>query len=282
MFISSILEELKIYPKSIKGVHGGDINEAFCITTETQQFFLKVNKASLYPGMFICEASSLAILRAHTPLKVPQVIQTGSNGEYQFLLLEWLDKATTIEYPPYQFGQGVAELHLTSQTCFGFNENNYIGTLPQVNTLTERWCDFYANCRILPLVKMLADNGRFSAADVNSAEKFCRSVENIFPEEKPALLHGDLWKGNYTITADGQIAIFDPATYYGHREMDMAMTRLFGGFADEFYAGYNDLYPLEKGWLKRLPYAQLYPLLVHAVLFGGSYTSQVRSILQVF
>jgi fructosamine-3-kinase len=108
------------------------------------------------------------------------------------------------------------------------------------------------------------------------------AIKDIFPEEKPSLLHGDLWSGNYISTSDQGFAIFDPAVYYGHREIDMAMTKLFGGFPEDFYRGYNDVYALEKGWLNRLSYAQLYPLLVHAVLFGGAYISNVRAVISGF
>ncbi|MGC4235389.1 MAG: fructosamine kinase family protein, partial [Niabella sp.] len=153
------------------------------------------------------------------------------------------------------------------------------GGLQQVNTPCKSWADFYTNHRILPLVKTLADAKIFSAKDIKAAESFCASLDGFFPDEKPALLHGDLWGGNYFTTQNGLTSIFDPAVYYGHREMDIGMTRLFGGFSPEFYAGYNEIYPLKNGWEQRLGYSQLYPLLVHAVLFGGHYVSNVREIL---
>ncbi|MGE9313014.1 fructosamine kinase family protein [Niabella sp. CJ426] len=282
MLSNSILEQLIVTPENISEVHGGDINKAYCIETKTQRFFLKINNAGFYPNMFIREAGGLNILRTHTQLKVPNVIQTGTVNTYQFLLLEWLEKA----YPPkgsyYQFGCGLAELHKERQPCFGFEENNYIGSLPQTNTPFDNWPEFYANCRILPLIKKLADFGRLHYKDIAQAERFCLAIKNIFPEEKPSLLHGDLWSGNYISTSDQGFAIFDPAVYYGHREMDMAMTKLFGGFPEDFYSGYNNVYALEKGWLNRLSYAQLYPLLVHAVLFEGHYINDVTAILRHF
>jgi fructosamine-3-kinase len=281
MISPRIFEKLQIAPQSVTPVHGGDINKAFCITTATQQFFLKINKTA-NADMLVKEAKGLNILRAHTRLKVPLVLQTGSEGEYQFLLLEWLHNTYPAQASGYRFGQGVAQLHRHSQPCFGFEENNYIGTLHQVNTLTGNWPDFYAHCRILPLIKKLADSGQLSFKDGTRAETFCSAIKNIFPDEPPSLLHGDLWSGNYISASAHGFAIFDPAVYYGHREMDIAMTKLFGGFPVDFYTGYNDAYPLEKGWPERLPYAQLYPLLVHAVLFGGHYTANVRSILNDF
>lgn len=282
MAFPDIFEKLQIRPQSITTVHGGDINEAFCITTETQRFFLKINKTQVHTDMLAKEADGLNVLRAHTQLKVPQVLQTGSAHDHQFLLLEWLDKATPLKESYYNFGQGIAQLHKERQPYFGFNENNYIGSLPQINTSFNNWPDFYANCRILPLMKKLVDSGLLTSKDFTQTEKFCTAVKSIFPEEQPALLHGDLWSGNYICTAEHGFAIFDPAVYYGHREMDLAMTKLFGGFPAEFYTGYSNVYPLEKGWPERLPYAQLYPLLVHAVLFGGHYISSVRSVVSVF
>lgn len=282
MIRSDILEKLRITPKTINAVHGGDINEAFCITTETQQFFLKINKTQANTDMLAKEANGLNKLRAHIQLKVPQVLQTGLVGKHQFLLLEWLDKVPPLKESYYRFGSAIAQLHREHQPYFGFEENNYIANLHQVNTLFNNWPEFYTNCRILPLIKNLADSGRLTSKDIVQAEKFCVAVKNIFPEENPALLHGDLWSGNYISTSEQEFAIFDPAVYYGHREMDMAMTKLFGGFPIEFYRGYNDVYPLEKEWPERLRYAQLYPLLVHAILFGGHYIGNVRAILRDF
>lgn len=282
MVVNSILNKLSINPKSILPLQGGDINKTYAITTSTQKYFLKINTAKLYPAMFIQEANGLHILRNHTSLKVPKVIETGVFNEYQFLLLEWIEKSESNSPVFYQFGEGIAELHLNSQHDYGFKHDNYIGNLPQINTRTPNWPEFYANCRLLPLVKLLRDQRLLSSADVAQANQFCASIKNIFPEEKPALLHGDLWSGNYAMTAGGSTAIFDPAVYYGHREMDIAMTKLFGGFSENFYRGYNDVYALEKGWLERLPYAQLYPLLVHAVLFGGHYIQNVRSVISEF
>ncbi len=281
MLSNSILNKLPFTPQSIAEVHGGDINKTFCINTGNQRFFLKVNSAGLYPGMLKLEADGLDLLRNNTRLKVPDVIQTGLADEYQLLLLEWLDEDLTSS-AAYQFGQGIADLHQVSQDTYGFKENNYIGRLPQINTLTPGWPDFYAHCRILPLVKILYDRHQLSSADTAQAKRFCSIIKDIFPEEKPALLHGDLWSGNYIRVTGEQTAIFDPAVYYGHREMDIAMTKLFGGFKEEFYTGYQDIYPLEKGWQRRLPFAQLYPILVHAVLFGEHYVNDVKSTLRVF
>ncbi len=154
--------------------------------------------------------------------------------------------------------------------------------MQQINTLHNEWHSFYRECRIMPLVKKLFDAGNYTKADINYANSFCNNIKSIFPSEPPALLHGDLWGGNYLITSTGYAAIFDPAIYFGHREMDIGMTKLFGGFDARFYRAYDEVYPLAKGWEKRLAVTQLYPLLVHAVLFGGHYVSKTKEIIRQF
>jgi fructosamine-3-kinase len=126
----------------------------------------------------------------------------------------------------------------------------------------------------------LFERGHCSKTDLAAADKFCGQLTTIFPAEPPSLLHGDLWAGNYLIHSAGYAAIYDPAVYFGHREMDIGMTRLFGGFDQRFYAAYDRCYPLEKGWQTRLSVSQLYPILVHAVLFGGHYVSSAMSIIR--
>jgi len=132
------------------------------------------------------------------------------------------------------------------------------------------------------LVMQLFNSNAFSKKDVTAAEKLCEKLNEVLPLEPPALLHGDLWSGNFMVTANGYAAIFDPAVYYGHREMDIGMTKLFGGFDQPFYDAYEEVYPLEKGWKQRLQLAQLYPILVHAILFGGHYIDKAKTILKYY
>ena len=181
-----------------------------------------------------------------------------------------------------KFGAGLALMHLKKQPYFGWKDDNYIGSLHQSNTKQQSWHLFYTECRIMPLIKILFDTGGFSKSDLNIAETFCKQLNTVFPQEPPALLHGDLWSGNFMITASGNAAIYDPAVYYGHREMDIGMTKLFGGFDQRFYDAYNEMYPMKNGWQQRLSISQLYPLLVHAVLFGGEYVRRTKEIMQLF
>lgn len=232
--------------------------------------------------MFEKEARGLDLLRKNCSLIVPQIIKAGALDDKQYLILEWLDKGSPKKDMWEKFGQGLATLHKKPQEYFGLNEDNYIGSLQQKNTRHSDWTTFYAECRILLLVKILFDEGTYSKSDLAKAEKFCQRVKEIFPSEPPSFLHGDLWAGNYMIHSSGYAAIYDPAVYFGHREMDIGMTKLFGGFDQQFYNAYNEAYPLEKDWQKRLSLAQLYPILVHAVLFGGHYISSAKNIMASF
>jgi fructosamine-3-kinase len=263
-------------------VHGGDINKTYCLFTSTGKYFLKVNDEDKYPGMFAGEANGLDLLRKYCELKIPQVIKAGVNNKQQYLLMEWLEMGAAKKDMWEDFGTRLAMMHHQPQKYFGLNEDNYIGSLRQINDPHNEWDSFYTECRIMPLVKKLFDAGNFSPTDIKDAEFFCSSLKNIFPLEPSSLLHGDLWAGNYLISSSGFAAIFDPAVYFGHREMDIGMTRLFGGFDQRFYNAYNEAYPLEKGWEKRLPVTQVYPLLVHAVLFGGHYIGSAKSVFKTF
>ena len=232
--------------------------------------------------MFEKEAKGLDLLRKNCSLIIPKVIKTGFDDDKQYLVLEWLEKGSPEKDMWERFGATLAMMHQLPQEYFGLDEDNYIGSLDQVNARQSDWATFYAEYRIMPLIKILFDRGYCSETDLILANKFCSHLKNIFSSGYPALLHGDLWAGNYLIHSSGYAAIYDPAVYYGHREMDIGMTKLFGGFDQRFYDAYDHYYPLEKDWQKRLPLTQLYPILVHAVLFGGHYVSSALSIVRQY
>ena len=200
----------------------------------------------------------------------------------QYLLLEWMQKGVISNGFWERFGKSLAGMHKKQQEHFGWEEDNYIGSLEQSNTPMDTWPQFYANARILPLVKKLFDSGSYTSKDTLIAESLCKKLPALFPEEAPSLLHGDLWAGNFMILPNGNAGLYDPAVYCGHREMDLGMTLLFGGFDSRFYLSYDQHFPLENGWKSRLPLTQLYPLLVHALLFGGHYIGSTREILKGF
>ena len=280
--LSKIISESGLNVDRIERVHGGDINEAYCLITSNEKFFLKVNENPECPLMFEREAHGLELLRKNCTLAVPNVIKHGSFGHQQYLLLEWLEKGSPQNNMWEKFGLGLAVMHQQPQGSFGLNEDNYIGTRRQLNDRSDDWQTFYTEYRIMSLVRSLFYSRIYSSSDVKKAESLCSRFGQVFPKEPPALLHGDLWAGNYLIHSSGYAAIYDPAVYCGHREMDIGMTKLFGGFDRRFYASYNEVYPLEKEWEKRLPLTQLYPLLVHSVLFGGHYVSSAREIIKQF
>ena len=280
--IQPIIDSLQLPDVKVTSISGGDINDAYCLHSGADKYFLKLNDAERYPDMLKMEAIGLNKLRGASSLIIPEVVQTGTIAEQQYLLLTWIENGAPCANFWKNFGYALAGLHRQPQPFFGLEEDNYIGNLPQKNTHRNSWGEFYAQCRILPLNIQLKEAGIFSMKDIQAAENFCKKIDEIFPTELPSLLHGDLWSGNYMSTQNGTAAIFDPAIYYGHREMDIGMTLLFGGFAQPFYTHYCEAYPLERNWRQRVPFSQLYPILVHAVLFGGHYIYNVREILKKF
>lgn len=263
------------------GVYGGSINDAYRLHTDHGLFFVKVNTADRFPSLFDAEVKGLALLRKADALPVVGVLGHGEVGDTTFLLLEYI-AATDHESRDSQreFGRRLAKLHEHTNAHFGLDHDNYIGVLPQKNDPMKSWSEFLIGCRFEPLVKMARDHKRIDPGDVVRFERLYARLPNWFPPEMPALLHGDLWKNNYIAAADGRAVLIDPAVYYGHREMDLAMTRLFGGFEPDFYEGYQAVSPLEKGWEDRVDLCNLYPLLVHLNLFGGSYGSRVNQVLR--
>ncbi len=264
-------------------VGGGSINDAYRINTNKGSFFLKVNHASRYPRMFEVEAKGLELLRTADEILIPKVIAHGTDDhDKAYLILEFIESTGTREGFWGSFGRQLARLHKHSAAFFGLDHDNYIGSLPQKNTQHPDWPTFFAKERLGYQLKMARDAGKFGTSDTRSFENLYGKLEDLFPEEPPALIHGDLWAGNYMKGPTGEPCIMDPAVYYGHREMDLGMTTLFGGFDPEFYRAYQEEYPLEPGWEDRLDLANLYPLLVHVNLFGGAYLMEARSILKRF
>jgi len=266
----------------LQPVGGGSINRTYHASAGEKSVFVKLNNAEAYPGMFEAEARGLELLSKHSQFEIPRVLKTDAENNTAYLVMEWITNGG--QNPDFweNFAQNLADMHRHSADQFGLDYPNYIGSLHQQNDFRKRWPEFYIEMRLEPQLRMARDRGHADAALIRSFEKLFSRMENLFPAEPPALLHGDLWSGNFMCTASGQATIFDPAIYYGHREMDMAMSKLFGGFDRSFYEFYHESYPLENGWQERIPLGQLYPLLVHVNLFGSGYLSQVKSCLRGF
>ncbi|WP_165958111.1 fructosamine kinase family protein [Segetibacter sp. 3557_3] len=282
--IRAIAEKIGFRVSGLQVVSGGDMSRSYCVSIDKGKLMLKLNDATKYPGMFEKETEGLQALAKAGKLKIPAAVAAGHHDNLQYLWLEWMDSGT----PPPDFWDelavGIGMIHDETNPQFGWHGNNYIGALVQSNEWQESWSLFYATRRIMPLVKVLYNSKVFDNADLKDAEAVCKRLPGLFPEEPPALLHGDLWSGNFlaVVGAEAKVvpALFDPAVYFGHHEMDLGMSLLFGGFHSRFYECYESNFRLEKQWRTRVSLTQLYPLLVHAVLFGGSYISRCKSILQ--
>lgn len=231
--------------------------------------------------MFTAEAKGLDLLKQTQTVAVPKVIEVGACDDLAFLLMEYIEPDVASQSTQLEMGRQLALLHKQTTGLFGLATDNYIGSLKQYNNPLPSWAVFFTQMRLQPQVEIALSKGLLSNKDAADFEKLYAKLGSLFPVEKPSLLHGDLWSGNYLVGPNGKPFFIDPAVYYGYREMDIAMTKLFGGFSSDFYNAYNDNYPLQSGWQQRVDLCNLYPLLVHVNLFGGSYVEQVRQLLKL-
>ncbi len=280
--ISHIAAHHHLQAKEIVAVSGGDINLAFCFSANEKKYFIKINTSGHFPDLMEKEAQGLNELQKNNLIHIPKIIAHGTENGMPYLILEWLERGIQNETYWYRFGEALAHQHLIHAENFGYQNNNYLATLKQDNTPHKSWGDFYFNCRIMPLAKILFHQKKIAKQEFLLFEKLEKNLSSVFPKEKPALLHGDLWSGNIMALQNSVPTLIDPAVYYGHREMDIGMTLLFGGFSKTFYDSYNSFYPLAPGWEKRTEICQLYPLMTHAVLFGGGYVQNSLDIAMRF
>lgn len=278
IFLSTGKHELPIESRLIAA---GNINQGVYLKVKKASFFLKTNFEPS-EDIFEKEAKGLALMSQFSPLKIPKVFHYGRIEDRNFLLMEWLE---TGRYNPNywkELGAGLAQMHMASRSSFGLEVDNYIASLPQQNKDEVFWADFFVCQRLEPLIGRAYYEGLIDAAFLKKFQTLYPKLESFFPNERPALLHGDLWSGNVMRALDGLPALIDPAVYYGHREMDLAFSRLFGGFDDAFYQTYQEVFPLEPGFEERAGIYNLYPLLVHLLLFGKSYLSGIQRAIQKF
>lgn len=267
--------------KAAVPIGGGSISHAYRLQTSTGTFFLKKNDIPAAAAMFAAEEQGLNVLRQHTPLTIPAVVGR-HDGDTPWLLLAYIDSAPQQNDYWQQLAEGLATLHRHTATRYGLESDNFIGSLPQQNHPVERWDDFFSQYRIAPMLRMARNAGLVDRQFVQRFEAALPAITGLMPDEPPALLHGDLWSGNLMTDSQGAPCLIDPAVYYGHREMELAFTRLFGGFSGTFYQAYQECYPLEPGFNDRADLYNLYPLLVHLNLFGRSYLGQIEVILERF
>ncbi len=267
---------------SLHPVSGGDINQAALITfSDNSQYFVKYNSNS-NRDMFEKEALGLKLLRRDSiNIHIPEVIDYGYLEEIHtgYLLIEYISAGRESAGFFERFGRELAAMHKITAPQYGLDHDNYIGRLPQSNHHQDNWPDFFIRERIEPQLKMAQDSQRLPQSISQQFEKLYAKLPDIFPDEPASLLHGDLWSGNYLCNDKQEVVLIDPAVYFGHREMELAFTQLFGGFGSRFYDSYHEAYPLQPGFRVRKDIYNLYPLLVHTNLFGGGYAGSVTSIL---
>ena len=265
---------------SHRTLSGGSINQVYLCQTEQRDVVLKINKRDQFPDMFRCEATGLKLLNSST-FRIPEVIAHGDFEVWSYIIMEYIDsQGKAIDQ--HEFGHKLAKMHLQTDTKFGLDMDNYIGSLAQVNNKEDTWATFYTTWRLDPLVKLAYDQKMVESKLLKSFEKLYSELHNLIPNEVPALLHGDLWQGNLICDEHSGPVLIDPAVYYGHREMDLAMLQLFGSIPSAALEAYNNIYPLQKDWEKRIDIHQLYPLLVHLVLFGESYLGGIKRTVQKY
>lgn len=266
---------------TVSTVGGGCINNAAKVHTSGGDFFLKWNAAD-FCKMFRAEVRGLALLKEKSPVDVPSVIAEGLIEDKAYLVLPYIEKAHGSSFFWECFGMRLAQQHRVVSNTFGLDHANYIGKLPQYNTNTADWTAFFVNERLTPQLKMAEQRKLVDTAFLEAFDRLYSRLDTLFPKEPASLLHGDLWSGNFLCAKSDTPYIFDPAVFYGHREAELAFTHLFGGFDAAFYQHYESEYPLEQGFQERIDLYNLYPLLVHANLFGASYLSGVRQVIKRF
>jgi len=261
----------------VRNLPGGDINLAALIRGGDTDWFVKYH-VNAPDGMFAAEAQALAEISAQKCIRVPAPMALGSDGNTAWLVLEHLQ--LTPNGPASLMGEQLAAMHSISKSRFGWTRDNYIGSTAQLNRNSDNWTEFWGANRLKPQFA-LAEAAGFGGRLLAIGEHLLDNLNKIMDGHQPAaaLLHGDLWAGNKAYTEDGQPVIFDPASYFGDRETDIAMTELFGGFGADFYAAYQACSPLPDGYRLRRDLYNLYHMLNHLNLFGGAYLSRCENMI---
>ncbi len=258
-------------------VGGGSINQACALVDGSRAYFVKTNQASRV-AMFEAEALGLRQMAETNTIRVPRPLCWGIEGDASYIVLEWLDFGYGTHHAWDEMGRQLAAMHrVTSEKGFGWDQNNTIGSTPQLNPWTENWVDFFTEHRIRYQLKLAQRRG----GHFPNQDKLLSAIPEILAghDPQPSLVHGDLWSGNAAVIKTEEPVLLDPAVYFGDREVDLAMTELFGGFTANFYQAYNAAYPLDPGYERRKILYNLYHVLNHFNLFGGSYQSQANSMI---
>ena len=268
--------------KRADSIGGGCINTAYrLVGDDRQNFFIKLNSAERL-DMFVAEADGLQALAAARAIRVPLPVCTGVEGSQAYLVMEYFEGGGGNSGAAESFGQQLAHIHQHTSKQFGLHRDNTIGSTPQLNTPGDDWLEFWREHRLGYQLELAEQRGG-PASLLRKVEQLTQAMPGLFTDYQPgpSLLHGDLWSGNYAVTQEGEPIIFDPAVYYGDREADLAMTELFGGFPQRFYAAYNETWPLDSGYPVRKTFYNLYHILNHFNMFGGGYAGQAERMTEL-
>lgn len=263
---------------TLSQISGGCIHRAGVFDYRSQKYFIKWNTST--HAMFEAEAKGLNLLRNVGKIYVPQVVGYGTAIGIDYLCMEYIQSGEKTSSFWEAFGVSLAQLHRHSSPSHGLDHDNFIGRLEQSNTPWDCWVDFFIHERLLVQLCLAQHHG---FVDTDTRKKFdvlIPKLADLMPEEQPALMHGDLWSGNMLAGYGERPVIFDPAIYFGHREAELAFTRLFGGFDQRFYRAYEQAFPLQPGYQEREDIFNLYPLLVHLNLFGTTYLQGIKRTLR--
>ena len=266
---------------NIQSLSGGSISSAYCLKWDNGAYFLKVNANSDALEMFVAEQKGLQAIEETNSIAVPKAHHVEVYDNKAFLLMDYVESKSPNTSDFKALGTQLAKLHLNHKDKFGFTSNNFIGSLPQSNSKHTNWAEFYWYERIAPQLKLAERNKLLKTSELPTAQTAITVYEDLLGNDiKPSLIHGDLWAGNYLIAADGTPFLIDPAVYWGHSMVDIAMSKLFGGFGDEFYSAYHAIIPKTANHNAQIDLYQLYFLLVHLNMFGRSYYGGVAAILK--
>jgi fructosamine-3-kinase len=257
---------------------GGDVADSYRVSLADGSTVFAKTKADAVPGFFTTEAAGLTWLREADTVVVPEVLAVSDDPPV--LVQEWIEPGYPVGTTEEDLGRDLARLHLAGAPCFGRVDRRSTGSRGLPNEPSDTWADFYAEQRLLVLARLARDGNALPSRAIADLEDVAGRVEDLAgPVEVPARLHGDLWAGNRLVGRGGVSWLIDPATFGGHREFDLAMMRLFGGFGHDCFAAYDEFYPLAEGWVERIPLFQLAPLVVHSIKFGGGYVAATEQAL---
>lgn len=276
-FVSSLHQDIF---SSLSSVGGGSINDAFKYSAGGDKFFIKYNKE--VEGIIEKEVEGLEAINKLGCIATPEVIAFEKMDGYEVLVLSYIEGGLKTAKAWENFGEQLAEMHQKPAPYYGWSHSNFIGSLYQSNKPTSGFIEFFVDQRLKPQIKLAQKQQYFSSSEVNQFEKLFLRLNDILPETKPSLVHGDLWSGNFMIGEQDIPYLIDPSIHYNFRETDIAFTHLFGSFDSKFYDAYNHHFPLETGFQERISLYNIYPLLVHLNLFGRGYYGSVMSNLHQY